>query len=286
MTVDPQDAARRRRDAAVAALDAFDFDNALRLVDPADLDDEAAYLAIEAIERRDGESAALAVLAARPEARDDVTADLLLAAGRRADAAKLAAAAVATPLGACVSAVIDASAALPPAPGAATAVGRRAHRRWLQAAASRGVAVDNPTSVDELVSAAKVAESRGDAAAARDLVERALAAVPKSASRSVDSLGVLAKRFDAVAVTTSAVPPAVLESLTKAERRVAESVAAGRTNREVADHLFVSVKTVDFHLQGIYRKLAVRSRTELAVLMAPTMTTGGTSSIRVSGGIA
>ncbi len=86
-------------------------------------------------------------------------------------------------------------------------------------------------------------------------------------------------------MTTSAVPPAVLESLTKAERRVAESVAAGRTNREVADHLFVSVKTVDFHLQGIYRKLAVRSRTELAVLMAPTMTTGGASPIRVSGGI-
>ena len=62
--------------------------------------------------------------------------------------------------------------------------------------------------------------------------------------------------------------PEVVAALTKAERRVAEAVAAGRTNREVADHLFVSVKTVDFHLQAIYRKLEVRSRTELAVLMA------------------
>ena len=60
----------------------------------------------------------------------------------------------------------------------------------------------------------------------------------------------------------------MLAGLTKAERRVAEAVAGGRTNREVADQLFVSVKTVDFHLQAIYRKLSVRSRTELAVLLA------------------
>ena len=39
------------------------------------------------------------------------------------------------------------------------------------------------------------------------------------------------------------------------------------TNREAAAALFLSVKTVDFHLQQIYRKLGVRSRTELAVLI-------------------
>jgi len=50
-----------------------------------------------------------------------------------------------------------------------------------------------------------------------------------------------------------------------AEWRVAASVAEGLTNREVAAALFLSVKTVDFHLQQIYRKLALRSRTELAV---------------------
>jgi DNA-binding CsgD family transcriptional regulator len=45
---------------------------------------------------------------------------------------------------------------------------------------------------------------------------------------------------------------------------VAELVAAGRTNREVADALFVSVHTVEANLKRIYRKLGIRSRTELA----------------------
>lgn len=51
--------------------------------------------------------------------------------------------------------------------------------------------------------------------------------------------------------------------LTPTERRVAELVATGRTNREVADVLFLSVKTVEVNLSRIYRKLGVRSRTEL-----------------------
>lgn len=53
--------------------------------------------------------------------------------------------------------------------------------------------------------------------------------------------------------------------LSPAEFRVALAVAEGMTNKEAATALFVSVKTVDFHLQAIYRKLGVRSRTELAV---------------------
>jgi DNA-binding CsgD family transcriptional regulator len=45
---------------------------------------------------------------------------------------------------------------------------------------------------------------------------------------------------------------------------VAALVAAGGTNREVADALFVSVHTVEANLKRIYRKLGIRSRTELA----------------------
>jgi len=58
-------------------------------------------------------------------------------------------------------------------------------------------------------------------------------------------------------------PPPPLE-LTATERSVAELVGEGRTNREVADALFMSPSTVQAHLKHIYRKLGVRSRTELA----------------------
>jgi DNA-binding CsgD family transcriptional regulator len=52
--------------------------------------------------------------------------------------------------------------------------------------------------------------------------------------------------------------------LTPTEDRVAALVAGGSTNREAADALFVSVHTVEANLKRIYRKLGVRSRTELA----------------------
>jgi DNA-binding CsgD family transcriptional regulator len=52
--------------------------------------------------------------------------------------------------------------------------------------------------------------------------------------------------------------------LTATETRVAGLAGAGRTNREVAEELFMSVRTVESHLAHVYRKLGVRSRTELA----------------------
>ena len=51
--------------------------------------------------------------------------------------------------------------------------------------------------------------------------------------------------------------------LTASERRVAELVASGMTNRDVAGALFISVKTVEVNLTRIYRKLDIRSRAEL-----------------------
>ena len=52
--------------------------------------------------------------------------------------------------------------------------------------------------------------------------------------------------------------------LTEAERRIAEQVAAGKSNKEAAAALFLSVHTVDSALKRIYRKLEVHSRTELS----------------------
>ncbi|HEX5027635.1 MAG TPA: AAA family ATPase [Gaiellaceae bacterium] len=54
------------------------------------------------------------------------------------------------------------------------------------------------------------------------------------------------------------------DELTDAERRVAELVAEGRSNKDVASALFISVKTVEVTLTRVYRKLGVRSRVELA----------------------
>lgn len=53
------------------------------------------------------------------------------------------------------------------------------------------------------------------------------------------------------------------DGLTPTERRVAELVAAGRTNKEVAAELFVTVRTVESNLTKVYAKLGVRSRVEL-----------------------
>jgi len=52
--------------------------------------------------------------------------------------------------------------------------------------------------------------------------------------------------------------------LTDAEQRIADLVAEGRSNKEVASALFLSVKTVEVTLTRVYRKLGVRSRSELA----------------------
>jgi DNA-binding NarL/FixJ family response regulator len=56
------------------------------------------------------------------------------------------------------------------------------------------------------------------------------------------------------------------EALSAQEWRVAQLVASGMTNREVAGAMFLSPKTIEHHLSGIYRKLGVRSRTQLARL--------------------
>jgi DNA-binding CsgD family transcriptional regulator len=56
---------------------------------------------------------------------------------------------------------------------------------------------------------------------------------------------------------------APLDQLTASELRVAMAVARGLTNREASIDLCVSAKTVDYHLGNIYRKLGVRTRTEM-----------------------
>ena len=56
-------------------------------------------------------------------------------------------------------------------------------------------------------------------------------------------------------------------ALTASERRVADLAAAGETNRDIAQALFVTPKTVEVHLSSAYRKLGVRSRRDLPVAL-------------------
>ncbi len=58
--------------------------------------------------------------------------------------------------------------------------------------------------------------------------------------------------------------PSTLDQLTAQEVHIAQLVAEGRTNRDVAGQLFLSRRTIDFHLRNVYRKLGIASRMELA----------------------
>ncbi|MDW5594797.1 BREX system ATP-binding domain-containing protein [Conexibacter stalactiti] len=64
-----------------------------------------------------------------------------------------------------------------------------------------------------------------------------------------------------------------IESLTPREREIAELVAQGQANKQVAATLFLSEKTIEHHLSRVYAKVGVRSRTELAAVFARA--TGG-----------
>ena len=58
------------------------------------------------------------------------------------------------------------------------------------------------------------------------------------------------------------------EALTAAERRVAQMAAQGLTNRQIAQALFVTTKTVEMHLARVYAKLAIKRRLELAAALS------------------
>jgi DNA-binding CsgD family transcriptional regulator len=59
-----------------------------------------------------------------------------------------------------------------------------------------------------------------------------------------------------------------VDALTASERRIAEMAAGGLTNPEIAQALFVTRKTVEAHLGAAYRKLDIRSRSELPAALS------------------
>jgi DNA-binding CsgD family transcriptional regulator/tetratricopeptide (TPR) repeat protein len=82
----------------------------------------------------------------------------------------------------------------------------------------------------------------------------------------------LAARAETELLATGARPRRIslsgVASLTPSERRVAQMAADGPTNREIAQALFVTPRTVEVHLTSIYRKLDINSRAQLAAALA------------------
>lgn len=63
----------------------------------------------------------------------------------------------------------------------------------------------------------------------------------------------------------------IQKGLSNREAEVAELVSKGLSNKEVANQLFVTEKTVKFHLTNIYKKMSVKSRAQLIVWCLPHM---------------
>ena len=78
---------------------------------------------------------------------------------------------------------------------------------------------------------------------------------------------VCAAELATLQVSAATESPAALLGLSRAELAVARLVAKGLTNREAAVELFVSVKTVEYHLRNCFIKLDIRSRRELTELL-------------------
>jgi DNA-binding CsgD family transcriptional regulator/tetratricopeptide (TPR) repeat protein len=157
---------------------------------------------------------------------------------------------------------------------------------WTDAALarSRGIVLlgqgDADVAADVLGAAGATFERLGfapDAARARLLEGRALLRAARRTA-AADALADASSRFAAMGATLwqaraaeqldRAAPGRADGELTPTEARIAELVAEGLKNREIAQTLFVSVATVEAHLTRTYRKLGIRSRSALARLAA------------------
>jgi DNA-binding CsgD family transcriptional regulator len=151
---------------------------------------------------------------------------------------------------------------------------------------TRALTLPGPAALDELRAAADVAQS----SPSRLVQAQALAELGSALRRAGDRVGAreplararevahacgatgLERRAHEELVVAGAKPRRIAlsgtDALTAAERRVAELAAQGIRNRQIAETLFVSLKTVEVHLSRVYGKLGIKSRTQLADALA------------------
>jgi DNA-binding CsgD family transcriptional regulator len=128
----------------------------------------------------------------------------------------------------------------------------------LRGAAAAAVGLERTRALADLGAFLRRANRRAEA---REPLRAAL-----EAARRGGALAVASAAGDELAATGEKVRPPEATgpgALTPSERRVAELAAAGRANREIAQALFLTVKTVETHLSSAYRKLGIPSRREL-----------------------
>lgn len=116
----------------------------------------------------------------------------------------------------------------------------------------------------------------------RDTLVTAFRAYPEFLRTIVDELGatpevsaLLARSNDfrlaqSVGLELVGVPVGPMSTLTRRETEIAHLVAEGRTNREIAEHLFISISTVKVHIRHILGKLNARTRSEIAARVSDT----------------
>ena len=148
-----------------------------------------------------------------------------------------------------------------------------------EAAAARAAAAGAPLTLARArLGEGKALAAAGDRPAAIDALVAAEAELDRFGAlrrrdEAVRELRRLGRRIMRAGRETEGGP---LTALTAREREIAELVAAGRTNREVAEQLVLSARTIEAHLRNIYGKLGVRSRVELARAAAD----GGSDPVR------
>jgi DNA-binding CsgD family transcriptional regulator len=149
--------------------------------------------------------------------------------------------------------------------------GRRGEELLREAVAafeSAGTALERARALTDLGALLRRANRRSES---RGYLRDALDAAHRAGARPI------AERAETELRATGARPRRVtltgLDALTASERRVAQLAAQSLTNREIAQELFVTARTVEGHLTSVFRKLQLSSRDELGgVLGAPDRT--------------